>query len=418
MWPQQHGCMRHSAAGQGKRVLVLGDYRQTLTVVRSLARAGCEVILGTDDPRSSTALSRYVHDVWTYQSQCAKRFRDDLENWLRSEQPDFVFVVGESQLRRLMVEAARFAPLALWANAAFDTVARCFDKRSLYRLASELGVPTPPWRDFTSAGDWLRAAREIGYPVVIKRKDSSAQVQERKALICQSPAALEAFLAELRSDADPGSLVLQKFARGKRRNCHVAACAGELVAYFEQAVLRTDELDDTGIGVAGVSVAPTPQLRDHCERLTRALGYDGVGCIQFLIDEASGEIAFLEFNARMDSTAALPYRLGYDFPRLALVLAAMRSRGERATSFYAPYPAGKKYHWLYGDLYTWVEAARRGRLDAGELIRFALRIAWDASTSYHLTWDLLDPLPTLHQFSRRFIEPALRRFQPPSLRHV
>ncbi|HEX2198298.1 MAG TPA: hypothetical protein VHG88_06735, partial [Burkholderiales bacterium] len=70
----------------------------------------------------------------------------------------------------------------------------------------------------------------------------------------------------------------------------------------------------------GVSVAPSAALRAYCERLTLGLRYTGIGCIQFLVDE-DGAVAFLEFNARMDSTAMLPYRLGYDFPLLALRLA-------------------------------------------------------------------------------------------------
>jgi predicted ATP-grasp superfamily ATP-dependent carboligase len=405
-------------SGPGGRVLVLGDYRQTVTVVRSLARAGYEVTLGTDDARSSTARSRYLSGVWTYQPSCPKRFLDALEGFLRAEQPDFVFVVGESQLRRLAGAAARFAPLATWANAPFEVAARCFDKSALYALTPGLGIPTLPWRHFAGAEEWQRAAQEMGYPVVIKRRDSSAQVQERKALICSSGAELDAFLAEVRTDPDPASLVLQKFGAGKRHNCHVAADGGELIAYFEQKVIRTDELDDTGIGVAGVSVAPDPRLRAWCAELVRAVGYSGIGCVQFLVDEAGGQAWFLEFNARMDSTAALPYRLGYDFPRFAMRIAGARRDGRRAPSSGAYYPPGKKYHWLYGDLYSWIEAARRDRRGPLELAAWAVRIAWDAASSYHLTWDLLDPMPTLCQFSRKFLGPALRRFQSPSLRHV
>jgi D-aspartate ligase len=397
---------------------VLGDYRQTVTVVRSLARAGYEVTLGTDDPRSCTARSRYVAGVWNYQSSCPKRFLDALEGFLRAEQPDFVFVVGESPLRRLAGAAARFTQLATWANAPFDVVARCFDKSALYALTPSLGIPTLPWRNFSDVQDWQHAAQEMGYPIVVKRKDSSAQVHNRKALICASAAELDAFLAEVRSDPDPASLVLQKFGGGKRHNCHIAADRGELIAYFQQKVLRTDELDDTGIGVAGVSVPPDARLREWCAKLVAAVGYCGVGCIQFLVDEATGEIWFLEFNARMDSTAALPYRLGYDFPRFAMRIAGARRDGYRAPSSGAYYAAGKKYHWTYGDLYSWIEAARHGRRGPAELAAWAARIAWDASSSYHLTWDLFDPMPTLAQFSRKFLGPALKRFQSPSLRHV
>jgi carbamoylphosphate synthase large subunit len=397
-------------------VLVLGDYRQTVTVVRSLARAGYEVTLGTDDPRSSTAFSRYLSGVWTY-SASPQRFLDELEGFLRAERPDFVFVVGESQLRRLAPAAARFGPLATWANAPFDVAVRCFNKSALYALTPSLGIPTLPWRAFTDIHDWRRAAAEMGFPVVIKRRDSSAQILERKALICASSAELEAFLAEAHNDPDRAPLVLQKFGAGKRHNCHVAADDGELIAFFQQKVIRTDELDDTGIGVSGVSVPPDARLRAWCAELVRAVGYSGVGCIQFLVDDA-GEACFLEFNARMDSTAALPYRLGYDFPRFAMRIAGAQRAGRRAPSSGAYYAPGKKYHWTYGDVHCWVQAARRGQRSPAQLAAWALRIVWDASSSYHLTWDMLDPMPTLSMFTRKFLAPALKRLQHPSLRHV
>ena len=84
--------------------------------------------------------------------------------------------------------------------------------------------------------------------------------------------------------------MLQKFAPGERHNCHIAADRGRILAYFQQKVLRTDELDGTGIGLDGVSVPVSPALRDYCERLVEALGYHGIGCIQFMVDEKSGAV--------------------------------------------------------------------------------------------------------------------------------
>jgi predicted ATP-grasp superfamily ATP-dependent carboligase len=186
------------------------------------------------------------------------------------------------------------------------------------------------------------------------------------------------------------------------------------VAFFQQKVLRTDEPDDTGIGVLGVSVAPNPALREYCERITRSLAYTGIGCIQFLVDEASGAVAFLEFNARMDSTAALPYWLGYDFPLLAMRLADHAGgRAPCPAALRAPYRAGRAYHWLYGDIHTWVAAARGRRATRLKLAAWLLRSAWDAARSYHLTWELRDPLPTLHLYWRSFARrPAAKRLRP------
>ena len=411
-----------------KRVLVLGDYRQTITVVRSLARAGFEVLLGTDDPRSSTALSRFVSQIWTYDRTNTERFHDQLENFLRLEQPAFVFAVGESQLRRLIREPERFEPLSCWAMPDPDTIERCFDKRALYTICPKLGIPVPAWYEYTNPADWRRKAADMGLPLIVKRKDSAVQVRERKALILRDQAELNAFLAEVDTDPDPHSLVLQKFAPGVRHNCHIAAADGELLAYFEQKVLRTDELDDTGIGTAGISVEPNARLRAHCEQLLKELKYTGIGCIQFLVE--GNQFAFLEMNPRMDSTATLPYRLGYDFPRLALQLAAYRKARIagmqslaaclRPNPVFEPYATGKRYHWLYGELHSWLEALRRGRLGPIELSAWALQMLGSSLISYHLTFEASDPVPTLHAFWRKYAENPLRRRLPrrAAFRHV
>ena len=403
------------------RVLVLGDYRQTVTVVRSLGRAGFEVTLGTDDARSSSGKSRYVTDVWVYDNATPQRFCNSLEAFLRNERPDFVFTIGESQLRRLIDAGPRLEPLSTWVNPEFATVARCFDKGALYELAPSLDIPTVPWARFTNVEDWRSRAGAMGFPVVVKRKDSAGQVLERKALIFREAAQFEAFLAELPRDPDRDSLLLQRYAAGVRHNCHVAAADGRLLAYFQQKVLRTDEPDDTGIGVAGVSVAPSAVLRGHCEAMTRALRYTGIGCIQFLVDERSGNAAFLEFNARMDSTAALPYRMGLDYPLLAMHLAAYRKarligRNDARRLLPPPvapgYPEGRAYHWLYGDLKTCLVELRAGRIGIGRAAAWLADMARRSLASYHLTFDWRDPLPTLHMFWRKFFEAPLRRRLP------
>lgn len=395
-----------------QKVLVLGDCRQSVTVVRSLARAGFVVVLGCDDRESSTALSRYVSDTWIYDWSSPERFCDHLEAYLRDEKPDFVFTIGESQLRRLIDAAPRFDSLSTWVAPDWATIARCFDKSGLYELAPRLGIPSMPWRRFTNPADWRLSGLQMGFPVVVKRNDSAGTVLDRKALICSTVEQFDRFLATLPCEPDPGQLVLQKYLRGVRHNCHVASADGRLVAYFQQKVLSTDELDDTGIGTAGVSVAPMPELRAHCEQLTLALGYTGIGCIQFLVDDATGAVGFLEFNARMDSTAALPYALGYDYPLIAVELARYRRwRQEQPSALARPYACGKSYHWLLGDFVAWQASVRNRRASAATLAVWAFKMSWMTLRSHPLTFEWRDPLPTLHMYWRAVARPALRRLR-------
>jgi biotin carboxylase len=399
-----------------RSVLVIGEYRQTVTVVRSLARAGLRVTLACTEPDSPTRYSRHVSGVWLYDGTRMDRFAAQVEAYLRQHPHDFVFTVGESPLRRLIEAAERLEPLSTWVNPAPATVARCFDKAALYAITPSLGIPTPPWCRYSEPDEWRERARVMGFPVVIKRLDSSAHVRDHKAIICREPAELESFLATVERDPDPGSLLLQKFHPGRRRNCHVAFADGRLVAYFEQEVLSTDDHDDTGIGTCGISVPPTGRLRGHCEQLGAALRYTGIGCIQFLLDARGGRAGFLEFNARMDSTAALPYRLGYDYPRLAVELAQFR-RGKRGppAAVTRPYPAGVKYHWLLGDLWAFVGDARAGYLPPRALAAWAVRMAWRCVSSHHLTFDWRDPMPTLVMYWQHLGRRLARRLHVPPM---
>ena len=145
---------------------------------------------------------------------------------------------------------------------------------------------------------------------------------------------------------------------------------------------------ECGIGLEGVSVAPSAELRAYCERILYRLGYSGIGCLQFLVDDASGATSLLELNPRLDSTAALACKLGYDFPRLAVEIAA-RSRPAPLTT---PYAVGRHYHWMYGDLNAW----RQGKIAFGVMARAALR-------GCDLTLDWRDPAPCVHLLWRKMV---------------
>ena len=376
-------------------VLVLGDHRQTITVVRSLGRAGLRVILGCSDPDSSTARSRHVAAF-----ECLND--GQLETWLRAHRPDFVFPVGETQLRQVLA-SPRLLSLSTWVMPDPATVRRCFDKRALFDLAPALAIPLAPWLQWAGTQAWREAARRFGFPVVVKRKDSSSHLRDKKALILADEAQLEGVLAEIAAGGDAESFVLQRFARGVRHNCHFAADGGRIVALLQQKVLRTDEPDGTGIGLEGISVEPSPVLREYCERILYRLGYSGIGCIQFLVDDASGEVSLLELNPRLDSTAALACRLGYDFPRLAVEIAARA----RPAPLAKPYAAGRYYHWMYGDLTAW----RQGKIGLGVLLRSALR-------GCDLTLDWRDPAPCVHLLWRRILKGARKFGLVPALKQL
>jgi hypothetical protein len=117
--------------------------------------------------------------------------------------------------------------------------------------------------------------------------------------------------------------------------------------------------------------------------------------VQFLVDEAQGTISLLELNPRLDATCAIPYYCGYDFPAVAVELAAYgRQLASTRPANDSNYPH-RRGVWTSGDLTRLGQDIRAQRVSWGEIRGRLVQITrsfWMAD--FHLTWSWRDPLPT------------------------
>lgn len=400
-----------------EKVLVLGNYWQTLAVIRSLGQAGFPVVLGCsrDDGRIFTQYSRYTDEVWWHPDieKSEGDFIEALVVFLESR-PDiaFVFPMWEAEVTCLMRHRTRLPQRPVLVMADPSVVETCLDKFRLYELAAELGIPLAMPRKVTSHEEMLAAVEAVGYPCVVKHNDSSHGLFGRKALIAASADELRRGVPHWPEQT--AFLVVQRFTRGVRHNCHFLADGGRVLGYFEQRVYRTDRPDGTGHGIDTVSRAPAPALREHVAALIRRLGYSGVGCVQFLVDEERGAENLLELNPRLDATCALPYHCGYDFPRMALQYAAFRhgllSGPPRPVS---DYPVGVRGMSVVGDLEGWLRASQEGSLGWRQSLRWlgrTWRLPFRRGVDYVWSWS--DPLPGIFRFAefgRDLLKHSVRR---------
>ena len=385
-------------------VLILGNYSQTITVLRSLGKAGYPLVLGRnrDDGRIFTQFSRHASEIWLHPDlEIAEAdFIDALIGFL-NELPDigYVFPVWEAEIACLIRHRDRLPRRPALIMAEPEAVQICLDKFRLYEIAASLGIPHTPPHKITSHAELLSAAGSLGYPCVVKNNDSSSGLFGKKAIIAETPEELQRLVPAWPAGAD--FLVLQKFARGFRHNCHFMADEGRLVSYFEQRVLRTDRPDGTGYGVQSLSNAPTKTLKEYSTALIGALKYSGTGCVQFLVDDRDGTVNFLELNPRLDATCAMPYYCGYDFPLMALGHAAHRrnaSAGFEKNVF--PYPVGKCGVCLSGDLQGWLREVEQGGMRWRESLTWlgrSLRMSFRGDVDY--IWSWTDPLPGLFMYA-------------------
>ncbi|MCH7945306.1 MAG: ATP-grasp domain-containing protein [Armatimonadetes bacterium] len=174
------------------------------------------------------------------------------------------------------------------------------------KLAVENDVPIVPgfFEAGASAKRLKKAAKEIGYPVMIK---ASAGGGGRGMRVVHGPAEFDHELKMASEEAakafGDGAMMVEKLIE-RPRHIEVQVLAdshGNVACLFE----RECSLQRRHQKV--VEEAPSPVMtnelwqgmRGAAERLVKASGYVGAGTVEFMFDEATGEFFFLEVNARL-----------------------------------------------------------------------------------------------------------------------
>ncbi len=396
------------------KILILGNCRQTITVIRSLARSGYDIIVGRSGGKEFTEFSRYVSETWMHPEitgneeefiNCLIRFiteRNDIHA---------IFPVGEIELACLERYIEQLSPLAKVVAPKKNIFFTCLNKSAMCEIVASIGIPLPETRIARSINELIDNATILGYPCVVKPNDALKPFWQKKAIICNTPQELETSFHAWPSRNE--ILIVQKYVAGLRHNCNFFAVDGKIRLYFEHRVLRTDRKNGTGYGVDNVTVQPSVLLQEYCSTIIRKLGYSGVGCMQFLISD-NGDVHFLEINPRLDANCALPYWYGYDFPKLAVEYAMGLNPAQNVA---AGHPVGKRAHWLMGDIRGLLYEVEVGNVNTVSFLVWLINMFKTLmSTNLHITWSWRDPLPSLFLYYRLF--PAIVRRIKKMFHHV
>lgn len=198
------------------------------------------------------------------------------------------------------------------------------DRDLFVRKLTEIGVNVPRSLVATSVDGAVHAAKEIGYPVILRiayalgglgsgicRNEQETREQARKALAYSSQVLIEEFLKGWKE-------LEYEVVRDRSDNC-VTIC-------------NMENLDPMGIHTGeSIVVAPSQTLsnreyhllRQIAIQVVRHLGIVGECNIQFALSPTSGEYRVIELNARLSRSSALAskatgYPLAYIAAKLGL----------------------------------------------------------------------------------------------------
>jgi D-aspartate ligase len=247
----------------------------------------------------------------------------------------------------------------------WDVVRWAWDKRNTYRLADELGIPTPrTW--YPSSVEELRAI-DADPPLVLKPavKEHFVYATKDKAWRADSREELERLFCKAASIVEPGEVMIQELVPGDGRT-QMAYCAffkdGHAIG---RMVARRGRQHPPEFGRSStfVETVDAQELEELSERFLRAIDYYGLVELEYKHDARDGRFKLLDVNARTWGYHSLGQSSGVDFP--AMLFADQVGRPVEV----ALARPGVRWVHLTTDLPTAFAMLIQGRLDWRSYVR-------------------------------------------------
>jgi len=208
-------------------------------------------------------------------------------------------------------ENANFARACANAGIVFvgprpDLLDRMGDKTAARAVAERIGVPTLPGTQdpLTDRDDALKAARAIGFPLIIKAAFGGGGRGMRVVL---KPADLANLLDEAQTEAgrafgNPAVFLEKYIPRAKHLEVQILGDQHGNVMHLHERDCSIQRRHQKVIEVAPSYGLPESVVRELCDaaaRMAREIQYDNAGTIEFLYDLDRHEWFFIEMNPRI-----------------------------------------------------------------------------------------------------------------------
>jgi len=292
------------------RVLILDRRAAVLAmqVCRSLARRGHIVdIFG--EPGSSAFHSRFCSSRLTSPRWDAKdRVVEALQNTVEHGSYDAIYICNEDILEIIIPLLGSVAWRALPVSAP-SFLELMMSKNRVLDLAQRSGVSVPATMVPESEDQLDGFAREIGIPLVIKgeKGESGRNVRIVRSLTEVRAAYRDVFIRE----ASYGGLpAVQEFVKGTAYSVGGLFQNGRPLRICAHRKIFTYP-PSGGWTVKGITERP-PNLIEQASKVFAALEYTGLGHVEFVRDELTGEFKFLELNPRVWGSIGIAQHAGVD----------------------------------------------------------------------------------------------------------
>src|SRR5438270_936893 len=394
-------------------------------IARSVGRHGIPVYALNDHLRDPLRFSRYCRQCFLYPDDPTqpRAYAGDsvanekvlcgllLEWGARFEQKPVLFATSDWFARFLSNQQQRLTEKCLFHWVPPELFTTIVDKGRMVRFCERAGVHVPRTHITRPEDDMAQVAQDFAYPCLIKpihRYTAGFPIETAKVLIAQTAQEAQAFFEKY--PQLKGATLMQELIEGG--DDQVFQCtalvnhAGEIAAYSTVRKLR-----QYPAGYGSMCYGQTERnetMAAEAFKLLRALGYRGLGSLEFKYRQRDGGYYFIEMNTRLPWYNGLFADAGVN---LALLAYADLTGSFRK---FAPPPPGPEQHdsttWVsYHNYRSWYREAK-GKGEAG-VANFGSHVAQARSYAW---WNWQDPAPFFASgalAARRFAGRILRRLK-------
>ena len=335
-----------SVVSDKKKIIVLGsgpirigqgvefDY-STVHAVTTIKKSGYEAIIINNNPE--TVSTDYTcSDKLYFEPLCT----EDVMNIIHLEKPIGVIASLGGQTAINLAESLKNRGVKIIGTDC-EAIDRAENRDLFEKVLKELNIPQPQGKAVTKIEDGVKAAAEIGYPVLVR---PSFVLGGRAMQIVADEEQLRRYLRTAVEIDEDKPVLVDKYISGKELEVD-AICDGKDV--FVPGIMEL--VERTGIHSGdSISVYPTfsisekvrETILDYTRRLGLGIGIIGLYNIQFIVDKTDN-VFIIEVNPRSSRTVPfLSKATGFSLADIATLVILGKSLKEQG--FDKIYPGDKK----------------------------------------------------------------------------
>lgn len=314
----------------------------SVAAIRSLGRAGVDTIAVSADPTPPAFSSRYCTEKVAVPSpsESLEAYADALLDLAARDEVEAIVPLREADVYALADNSSAFAEHIDPVWPTFETLGQVQDRRTLFSIASDLGVPTPDWQLLT---EWPHGTDPVvvksRYTIVVDEESSEAHYPGVEIIDPAQTPPVDEIVEEM------GHVpLLQEFIpNGGEYGFFALYDQGEPCVTFQHKRVRSSTYTG-GHSVYRESVYDET-LERYGRQLLDELEWHGPAMVEFRRDERDGTFRLMEVNPRFWGSLVLPVTAGVDFPYLYYQLATGEQRRP-----HGDYQTGVGAHFLWGEL--------------------------------------------------------------------